>query len=198
MPWCPKCRKEYQEDITICPDCGSELEEAQQATMAAPYQNSLERAEENRSSGWVLLVVGGLGFLVIFLGMIGVLPVSFGTNYLLYGVMSAVFLLFMVMGGISMKNARIFAKKAESENSLQNTLLAWCRENLTAENIGAEIESTRDDTEETLYFKRCDYIKGRMNHQFMNLDQAFLEHLIDEKVYEMVFGEEKESTGAMA
>ena len=25
MPYCPKCRYEYEEQIKICPDCGSEL-----------------------------------------------------------------------------------------------------------------------------------------------------------------------------
>lgn len=25
MPWCPKCKMEYKESVTICPDCGVEL-----------------------------------------------------------------------------------------------------------------------------------------------------------------------------
>ena len=25
MPWCPKCKMEYKESVTICPDCGIEL-----------------------------------------------------------------------------------------------------------------------------------------------------------------------------
>lgn len=25
MPWCPKCRYEYEPEVTICPDCGEEL-----------------------------------------------------------------------------------------------------------------------------------------------------------------------------
>ena len=35
-------------------------------------------------------------------------------------------------------------------------------------------------------------IKARLNHQFLNLDQGFLEKLIDDTVYEMVYGDEKE------
>jgi len=27
MPWCPKCRTEYEEGYKVCTDCGSELEE---------------------------------------------------------------------------------------------------------------------------------------------------------------------------
>ena len=33
--------------------------------MANKYMNSAERAEDNRSSAWTLLIVGGAGLLVI-------------------------------------------------------------------------------------------------------------------------------------
>ncbi|MCM1325602.1 MAG: hypothetical protein NC094_00695 [Bacteroidales bacterium] len=151
------------------------------------YQNSAERAEENRSFGWVLLLMGVVGILVVILGIMGMIPFRLGSSYLTYGVMSAIFLLFIVMGAISMKNARIFAKKAESENHLQEILLEWCNKNFREDMIDGEIEKTGEDTEETLYFKRCEQMKKMLNHQFVNLDQAFLEHFIDEKVYEKVF-----------
>ena len=25
MPWCPKCKNEYREGITVCADCGTPL-----------------------------------------------------------------------------------------------------------------------------------------------------------------------------
>lgn len=25
MPWCPKCKNEYYEGVTVCADCGTEL-----------------------------------------------------------------------------------------------------------------------------------------------------------------------------
>lgn len=154
---------------------------------AQRYQNSAERAEENRSSAWVLLIMGIAGIIVVVLGFMGIIPFLFGGSYLTYGVMSAVFVLFIVMGMVSMKNARIFAKKAESENSLQETLQKWCNDNLNADAIDEEIGKAETDSEEILYFKRCEQIKKMLNHQFVNLDQAFLEHFIDEKVYDQVF-----------
>ena len=42
------------------------------------YMNSGAKAEENRSSAWVLLVVGILGMLVMILGITGVLPLNIG------------------------------------------------------------------------------------------------------------------------
>ena len=264
MAWCPKCKNEYREGITVCPDCGETLvseeeltdwtsvlfgeqdemeklkdfltyngirksklsfdeaeqvyelfvdakEEKQAKTIAQEteeasekvnpgellktasaqggltYMNSGAKAEENRSSAWVLLVVGILGMLVMILGITGVLPLNIGNPYMFYGVMSAVFILFIVMGVVSMRNAKLFEKKAESENSLVDTLLKWSEENLTAEKIDAQIENAADTPEEALYYKRFEVIRSQMNHQFMNLDQQMLENLIDTKIYEQIF-----------
>ena len=291
MAWCPKCKNEYREGITVCPDCGETLvseeeltdwtsvlfgeqdemeklkdfltyngirksklsfdeaeqvyelfvdakEEKQAKTIARvfleqqekertenaaeeeaavdeflmpeteeaseevnpgellktasaqgglTYMNSGAKAEENRSSAWVLLVVGILGMLVMILGITGVLPLNIGNPYMFYGVMSAVFILFIFMGVVSMRNAKLFEKKAESENSLVDTLLKWSEENLTAEKIDAQIENAADTPEEALYYKRFEVIRSQMNHQFMNLDQQMLENLIDTKIYEQIF-----------
>lgn len=157
------------------------------AQLALRYMDSAERAEENRSSAWVLLGMGITGIVIATLGIMGIIPFRFGNSYLTYGVMSAIFILFIVMGVVSLKNARIFAKKAESESNLQEILLKWCNDNLNADAIDGEIDKSEADSEEILYFKRCEQMKKMLNHQFVNLDQAFLEHLIDEKVYDEIF-----------
>ena len=285
MAWCPKCKNEYREGITVCPDCGETLvseeeltdwtsvlfgeqdemeklkdfltyngiakskivldeeeqvyelfvdakDEKQAKTIARvfleqqeknrkedaaeeeaavdeflmpeeeekpeaadepslqgglTYMNNGAKAEENRSSAWVLLIVGAIGMLVMILGITGVLPFNIGNPYMFYGVMSAVFILFIVMGVVSMRNAKIFEKKAESENSLVDALVKWSEENLSAEKIDAQIENAADTPREALYYKRFEVIRSRMNHQFMNLDQQMLENLIDTKIYEQIF-----------
>lgn len=157
------------------------------------YQDNSQRASDNRSSAWALLVLGTLGLLGIILSMLGVLPLKFGNSYLFCGVMGAIFILFLVAGVVSMRNARIFAGKAESENSLRNTLMEWCRENFRAEEINREIGADNgESSEEELYFKRCAYIKAKLNHQFVNLDQGFLDKFIDDFVYGTVFEEKEE------
>ena len=277
MPWCPNCKNEYREGITVCADCGCVLVEKQEldkqvslifgeetqmtslkeflefngiedvvmhfdereqvhelfvkekdfkaasgiarvfleqenqniaegerytdegaqekdsetqsfAGNSAVYKRNADKAEDNRSSAWTLLVVGGAGMFIMILGIMGILPLSIGNPYMFYGVMSAVFLLFMVMGVVSMKNAKIFEKKAESENTLREALEKWCRDNLRAEEIDRELGNISAEKEEVLYFKRYEKLKEKLNHQFMNLDQAFLDNFIDETVYDMVFG----------
>ncbi|MBR1931768.1 MAG: hypothetical protein IJ833_09935 [Lachnospiraceae bacterium] len=155
------------------------------------YRSSSEKAEDNRSSAVAFLVVGVIGIVVMALGAFGALPISVANPYLFYGVMSAIFLLFLVMGVISMKNAKLFDKKAESENSLREVVTEWCRGNLNPEKIDSEIEGILEQPKEMQYFYRCELMKKKLNHQFLNLDQAFVEHFIDNEVYDMVFGEQK-------
>ncbi len=154
------------------------------------YQDSAERADENRFSAWLLLAVGSLGLLFIVLGIAGIVPLRFSNGYLVYGVMAAVFILFWVAGIVSMKNAKVFRKKAESENSLRSTMMEWCRASLRAEELDREIrrEGNLPETEEIWYFRRFECIKAKLNYQFVNLDQDFLDRFIDDCVYETVYG----------
>lgn len=224
MPWCPKCKNEYREGFSVCADCGSVLvdeetfvwleaeqpadfssEAAEEKAGASqsrgkgessriPYRDNAERASENRSSAWVLMAVGGFGIAVLILGITGMIPLHFSNAYLFYGVMAAVFILFLVAGIISMKNALIFEKSAESENSVKTALLDWCRQNLRKEDLDQQIGIEEKPSMEILYFRRFEAIKAKLNHQFLNLDQGFLEKLIDDTVYEMVYGADEENS----
>lgn len=155
------------------------------------YQDSSQKADDNRSAGWMLMIVGILGLLMVVLGITEVLPLQLSNPYLFYGVMGAIFLLFLVAGGVSIKNASVFAKKAESEHSLRSTMLDWCKETLHAEEIDRQV-GAEGVPEEVLYFSRTAYIRDRLNHQFLNLDQDFLDKFVDDHVYGMIFEEEKQ------
>lgn len=155
------------------------------------YQDSSERASDNRSAAWVLLCLGVIGLIVVVLGVIGILPLHLGNPYLFYGVMGAIFILFVVAGVVSVKNARFFEKKAESENSLRQTLIDWCGENLNAADIDTAV-CADGASEEVAYFRRTFYIKEKLNHQFVNLNQGFLDMLIDDYIYDKVFGDKAE------
>lgn len=278
MPYCPKCKNEYREGITVCSDCGCELitdnepereklifgekeeienlaeflqyseidgvavsydskdntyellaakKDVQKAekllgvyyqqkfkenalkklqeetdeedagekktvVKTSPYENSAAKAEDNKSSAYTLLLVGILGMLAVILGIAGVLPIHLrGTSkYMTYGIMSALFILFIVMGVMSMKSYRLFAKKAESENSLKDTIEKWSLENLSAKKLDEKLSEGQDSdvTEEEKYFKRTTLMKEMIQKQFMNLDEAFLDSFVDE-IYEDIFEE---------
>ena len=160
------------------------------------YRNSAERAEDNKSSAWTLLTVGVVGIIALILIMLGVIPVYlYGiTKYMVYGVMFALFILFIVMGLVSLRNSKIFAKKAESESSLSDTMKEWCLGNIKADELDATLFGSDDDepvegeeiSDEVKYFKRCEEIKRLISDKFMNLDEGFLEDFVDH-IYEELF-----------
>ena len=166
-------------------------EEAAQSNSWHPYQNSAAKAEDNRSSGYMLLFVGIVGFVAVLLIFLGVIPLyqsGSTTRYLVCGVMGAMFVLFIVFGVVSMRNSRILLVKAKSEDSLLGELTKWCEGNLTA---GMVDEALFEDGtgEEQKYFLRTDRIKQIISNKFMNLDEAFLEHFVDE-YYQRLFEDE--------
>ena len=101
------------------------------------YRNYEEKAADNKSSAYTLLGVGAVGVLVILLHFLGIirLPLYGSSKFIVLGVIGAMFLFFIVMGVVSMKNAGKYAKKAESEKELTKELEKWFVEYVTAEKI---------------------------------------------------------------
>ena len=153
------------------------------------YQNKSEQAAENRSSAWTLLIVGGLGLIALGLLLAGVLPLKLqGSNrFMIGGIMGAMFVIFIVMGFVSLKNSKQYAREADSENSLRSTMEKWCRENLEGAKVDASLQLSAAPEEEW-YFRRVALIKALLSRQFVNLDQEFLDHFVDD-MYDTIFPE---------
>ncbi len=153
------------------------------------YMDNKERAAENRSSAWTLLLVGGVGMVVVVLGVLGFLPftVSGPSKVMVYGMMSALFIIFIVMGFVSLKKSKAYESQAKEDNELESTLKDWCKQAFENGRIdtmlGMEVMGA---TEEELYFKRTSAMKMMIKGQFVNLDDSFIDHFIDE-MYDELF-----------
>ena len=175
---------------------GTEEQQEQSPRQAQPmrrsrggYQNKSEQAAENKSSAWTLLLVGGVGLVFLVLLLAGVLPFQLrGANrYMIGGIMGVMFVIFIVMGFVSLKNSKLYAKEADSENSLKSTMEKWCRENLDGAKVDATLQLSTVPEEEW-YFRRVALVKSMLNRQFVNLDQDFLDHFVDD-MYDTIFPE---------
>lgn len=183
-------KEPYEEDKT------EDLKETEsERTQVRPsykgtYVNNEEKAEENRTSAYTLLLVGSVGLILILLFFFDVLPIhrTVVNKYMVSGVMGVLFILFIVMGFVSMKNSRILAKKACKENNLTVEIKKWCRENLKKEKVDAMLSLEDEPSEELKYFQRFEKMKAMIQNQFMNLDEGYLDRLIDE-IYPEIFEE---------
>lgn len=150
------------------------------------YIESSKKAQEFKSGGLSLLFVGGLGFVCILLILFGIIPLHMNlfSKYLIIGVMGTLFILFIVMGFLSVKSYKKFELKASEEDTLTQNLTSWVKENLHKDQIDADIEEA---SEELLYFLRTEKMKEMITHKFLNLDAAFLDSFIDD-IYPEIFG----------
>lgn len=150
------------------------------------YVESSKKAQEFKSGGLSLLFVGGIGLIFVLMVLFDVIPLHMNlfSKYLIIGVMGAMFILFIVMGFLSVKSYKKFEIKASEEDNLTKNLKAWCIDNLKKEIIDTDIE---ESSEELLYFQRTEKMKEMISNKFMNLDAAFLDSFIDD-IYPEIFG----------
>lgn len=157
------------------------------------YMNNEERAEENRTSAYTLLTVGILGLIVVICVFFGIIRISLSvfSRYMICGVMGVMFLLFIVMGIISLRNFKVFKKRAVKENNLTEEIRRWLLENVDPDAVDREL-SLEELPDEIKYFQRFDHVKNTLQQKFVNLDEAYVERLVEE-MYEQLFeGREKE------
>lgn len=155
------------------------------------YQSSASKAEENRSSAYTLLAVGGIGFIVVVLIFCNVIPLYQNagiSKYLVCGVMGAMFVLFIVFGVVSMRDSKLLLVKAKSETSLRSEITKWCQDNLSRAVIDALVQSedsSEELTEEERYYRRTEKMRAAIEDKFMNLDEAFVDDFVDEYYQEI-------------
>lgn len=167
---------------------------AQMRSKAAKvYRNNDEKAEEHRASAYTLIVVGGIGIIAIGLFFFDLLPYQMAgfSKYMITGVMGVLFILFLTMGLISMKNSKILAVKAGKEENLTKEIKNWIFSNMSAAVIDGKVFSELEAAEisdEIKYFRRFEIMLEMLNNQFVNLEEGYLDRMIDE-VYPEIFGQ---------
>lgn len=166
-------------------------EEKVQSMVKGVYVNNEERAEENKTSAYTLLSVGVLGLIAVILFFAGVIDVSMSvfSKYMICGVMGVMFLLFIIMGMVSLRNFKVFKKRAVGENNLTAEIQKWMAENVDGAMVDSQL-SLQDLPDEIKYFQRFDYVKNLIGQKFVNLDEAYVERLVEE-MYAQLFEEQE-------
>lgn len=180
--------KERQEEAerakAVSPE---ELEEiANENRKPKVYRSSAERAEEFKSSAWTLMIVGFAGLVAMLLIMTGIIPLHFAANvkYLSYGVMTVLFVVFIVIGIRSFGSAKKYAEAAEKEAALTEEIHSWFMESCPrGEDIMPDEEA--ESTEAELYFKRIEKIRQKITSKYTELDESYLNKIADDFFHEI-------------
>ncbi len=202
MPWCPKCRNEYVEGKTHCPDCDVDLVEElgpeevhlprkdyefpedfrpeevlegpeERPKPARTYKSPEERYKDARSSAGSFLLVGGAGFILMALALAGILSLPFH-NFALIS-MLLFFVVFLCIGVFSLKNSRKIRESMEAENAFVEKVKTWYQEEGA---VRERIQSVPSDLpEEIRYFQLYDAVRQTLAEQFPEMEEALLDKL---------------------
>ena len=138
-----------EEAIAFIEETKKEAMERRQRLAEGPsvYVESSKKAQEFKSGGLSLLLVGGIGLAFVVMVLCNIIPLHMNifSKYLVLGVMGTLFILFIVMGFLSVKSYKKFEIKASEEDNLTKNLKAWCHENLKKEILDSDMEETSED-----------------------------------------------------
>lgn len=156
----------------------------------AGYMDSAERAEDNRSSAWTLLLVGGIGMIILVLGFFGIIPLPIRgfSKYMFFGVLMVLCLIFIVSGFVSLKKSKVYSAAAKTEKDNKQIIIDWCAENRVAEKIDESLICEGEMTIEEQYFKRSERLKHVVFSQFQSMSIDFLNDVVDD-IYDSLFEE---------
>lgn len=158
----------------------------------AIYKNRADKAEEFKSSGIVLLVVGILGIICMVLIDLGILPLKLNNLVMMNIMMNVLFLIFIIFGIYSLRGAKKYAGEAVEEKNLTKEIKTWANENLKAEEVDIKSGCKEDEAEEIAYFKRYEYLKKTISEKFVNLEDSYLDYLA-ESIYQDLYEEQEEA-----
>ena len=149
----------------------------------APFTTQKEKAENYKTSAYTLIGVSVLGILFLILTAAGFLNLKPGI--MTYFLMGGLFLLFLIAGISSYNSYKKSEKEAVLENHLSSEIKQWCEEKLNATVIDEGLFEGSIPEEER-YFKRIEQMKYLIKETYLNLEEGFLEALVEE-IYPTIF-----------
>ena len=144
------------------------------------YVSKESKKEETKSTAYSFLLVSILGFIALILFATGVLPIHVADymKIMLCVVMGVMLLIFFVIGIVSLRQLKTLDTQAQKENNLESKIISWFTDTYTAndidESFGEEISG------QDLYFKRYEIMTRFLSKQYPDLEETFLDHLVEE------------------
>lgn len=216
--WCPKCREEYRDGITVCADCGTPLVKTLPVEVdASPAENKakiLNRAdsrenmhalsagnkayiemgtkyEDMKSTAYSFILVGAAGIVLMLLIFAGIVPLQFAAymKSIMGIVMGAMFLIFLAIGIRSYM--QLSGLKAQVQKERENTDAAkdWFFGHFSAESVDQAANVHSDEELQQKFFQRSRFMQQKLHDQFPDYGEAFLDYLA-EQFYEELFPED--------
>ena len=144
------------------------------------YVSKESKIEETKSTAYSFLLVSVFGFIALILFATGVLPVNVADymKIMLCIVMGVMLLIFFVIGIVSLRQLKTLGTQAEKENDLSSEIISWFTSTYSAKDIDESMDE--DVFDQDLYFKRYEIMTRFHSKQYPDLEETFLDHLVEE------------------
>ena len=144
------------------------------------YVSKESKKEETKSTAYSFLLVSVFGFIALILFATGVLPVHVADcmKIMLCIVMGVMLLIFFVIGIVSLRQLKTLGTQAEKENDLSSEIISWFTSTYSAKDIDESMDEEVFDQD--LYFKRYEIMTRFLSKQYPDLEETFLDHLVEE------------------
>lgn len=178
---------EYITDENVLMEYAEELSQSDQimqakGTSVRAFQAKKTKAEDYKSSGYILIAVGLIGLLAIVLMELHIFPIYLAapSKYISYGVMGGLFLIFIISGIHSFISAKKYAAEAKAEDDLAENIRSWTKDNITKQVIVERANLSDKMPDEMKYFKYMAILKTMITDEFGDLEASFLDSLSEE------------------
>ena len=144
------------------------------------YVSKESKKEETKSTAYSFLLVSVFGFIALILFATGALPVHVADymKIMLCIVMGVMLLIFFVIGIVSLRQLKTLGTQAEKENDLSSEIISWFTSTYSAKDIDESMDEEVFDLD--LYFKRYEIMTRFLSKQYPDLEETFLDHLVEE------------------
>ena len=103
-------------------------------------------------------------------------------------VMTFLFAVFLVMGILSFKRAKLVFQEAEREKEKKKDIKNWFLTSYDAKTLDDILSSDSEGND--LYYERIDLIKDKICERFMDVEDALMSELLEE-IYTELFEEKR-------
>lgn len=174
------------EEFSYPDDTSSEEVMSEKPKSMHPYVSKKTQKEDMKSTAYTFTIVGFLGFAVLALLELDVLPISLAGHmkWMLGIVLGVMFLIFFFIGLKYFKLLKEMGNADEEEQKLFKEITEWFVSNYSAKVIDSDLPA--EFSEEQLYFGRYESMSKIISEKYSELEESFLDYII-EALYPEIF-----------